>query len=118
MNKIEQELTQLLCINQGVWKTHLTKGMTYDLIEETDVSYKIIDNYGKEHYFNKNRFTVLENNKQYKFVIIDLRDMDFMKDEDGNINYYDTVEEAGEVCGMYEFENAWVCELMYNHIEK
>lgn len=52
-----------------------------------------------------------------KFVIIDLRNMDFMKNKEGKINYYDTEEEAFEVCGMYEFENAWVCELKYNHIE-
>lgn len=53
-----------------------------------------------------------------KFVIIDLRNMDFMKDENGNINYYDTEEDVCVTCGMYEFENAWVMELKYNHIEK
>jgi hypothetical protein len=53
-----------------------------------------------------------------QYVIIDLRNMDFMKDEDGNIIYYNTVDEACEWCGMYEFENAWVMELIFNHIEK
>lgn len=43
--------------------------------------------------------------------------MDFMKDEQGAIIYYDTVNEALAVCGMYEFENAWVLELIQNHIE-
>lgn len=52
-----------------------------------------------------------------QFVIIDLRNMDFMKGEDGKIKYYDTFEEACSICGMYEFENAWVMELKYNHIE-
>lgn len=52
-----------------------------------------------------------------KYVIIDLRTMDFMKNEDGQINYYDSLDEAANTCGMYEFENAWVCKLMYNHIE-
>jgi hypothetical protein len=52
-----------------------------------------------------------------QFVIIDLRNMDFMKDEDGNIMYYDTQQDASLTCGMYEFENAWVMELIYNHIE-
>lgn len=56
-------------------------------------------------------------NKIDKYVIIDLRNMDFMKDEDGNINYYDTEEEALDVCGMYEFENAWVMKLVYNYID-
>jgi hypothetical protein len=51
-----------------------------------------------------------------QYVIIDLRNMDFMK-EDGKIVYYNTEEEACDVCGMYEFENAWVMKLIYNHIE-
>ena len=53
-----------------------------------------------------------------QYIIIDLRTMDFMKNEDGEVDFYDTIEEACEVCGMYEFENAWVCKLMFNHIEK
>lgn len=52
-----------------------------------------------------------------KYVIIDLRNMDFMKNKKGEINYYDTLEEASVTCGMYEFENVWVMKLMYNHIE-
>lgn len=52
-----------------------------------------------------------------QFVIIDLRTMDFMKNE-GKIIYYDTFDEACSVCSMCEFENAWVMQLMYNHIEK
>ncbi len=38
-----------------------------------------------------------------QYVIIDLRNMDFMKNEDGNINYYNSEDEACTVCGMYEF---------------
>ena len=53
-----------------------------------------------------------------KYVIIDLRNMDYMKDKEGKIIYYDTPEEAANTCGMYEFENAWVCKLVYNHIGK
>jgi hypothetical protein len=53
-----------------------------------------------------------------QYVIIDLRTMDFMKGGDGIIKYYDTEEEAGVVCGIYELENAWVMKLIYNHIEK
>lgn len=52
-----------------------------------------------------------------KFVIIDLRTMDYMKDEQKRIVYYDTFEEAKLICGMYEFENAWIMQLMYNHRE-
>lgn len=52
-----------------------------------------------------------------QFVIIDLRNMDFMKNEEGKIIFYDTKEEACTVCGMYEFENVWVMELIHNHIE-
>ena len=50
-----------------------------------------------------------------QYVIIDLRNMDFMKDDDGNISYYDTRSEAAETCGMYEFENAWVNSGSFNN---
>lgn len=53
-----------------------------------------------------------------KYVIIDLRNMDFMKNKEGEINYYDTEDEACNVCGMYEFEDAWVMKLIYNHKER
>jgi len=52
-----------------------------------------------------------------QYVIIDLRNMDFMKNEEGKIIYYDTVSEACTICGIYELENAWVMKLIYNHIE-
>jgi hypothetical protein len=44
--------------------------------------------------------------------------MDYMKDQEGNIIYYDTEEEACVVCGFHEFENAWVMQLVFNHIEE
>jgi len=55
--------------------------------------------------------------QKHKYVIIDLRNMDYMKNEKGEINYYNTLDEACTVCGMYEFEDAWVCKLEYQHIE-
>lgn len=53
-----------------------------------------------------------------QYVIIDLRNMDFMKDDDGKTCYYETERDALLVCGMYEFENAWVMQLVYNHIDE
>lgn len=55
--------------------------------------------------------------KKGQFVIIDLINMDFMKNKEKKIRVYDTEDEALEVCGIYEFENVWVCELKYNYIE-
>jgi len=52
-----------------------------------------------------------------QYVIIDLRNMDFFKDKDGKIKYYNTEDEACETAGIYEVENAWVMKLIYNHIE-
>jgi hypothetical protein len=52
-----------------------------------------------------------------KYVIIDLRTMDYMKHMNGKIICFNTEKEACEVCGMYEFENAWVMKLVFNHIE-
>ncbi len=48
-----------------------------------------------------------------QYIIIDPRNIDFMKDKDGKINYYDTEEDACLTCGMYEFENALVMKLIY-----
>ena len=58
-----------------------------------------------------------DNDMKDKYVIIDLRNMDYMKNEEGKINYYDNLEDACLTCGMYEFEDAWVCKLIFNHIE-
>jgi hypothetical protein len=43
--------------------------------------------------------------------------MDFMKDKEDKIVFYNTEEEARDICGIYEFENAWVMQLMYNYID-
>jgi hypothetical protein len=54
-----------------------------------------------------------------QYVIIDLRTMDFFKSyKTGKIIYFNDIDEALLNCGMYEFENAWVVQLVYNHIEK
>lgn len=53
-----------------------------------------------------------------KYIIVDIINRDFMKNEKGKINFYKTEEEARLTCGMYEFENAWVAKLVFNHIEK
>jgi len=78
------------------------------------------------HYFkydNPNAKFSIEPNEvlnlmEGKYVIIDLRNMDFMKDQDGIIKYYDTEEEAGLECGINELGNAWIMKLIYNHIEE
>ena len=53
-----------------------------------------------------------------KFIIIkDLEFSDFMKDENGKIMLFDTVNKASEICGMCEFEDVLICQVVYNHIE-
>lgn len=53
-----------------------------------------------------------------KYIIIDLRTMETMKSENGEVLFFDTEEYARNVCGICEFENAWVMRLIYNHIEE
>ena len=43
--------------------------------------------------------------------------MDFMKNEEGKIKYYDTEEDARIACGMYELDNVWVAKLIYYRTE-
>jgi hypothetical protein len=53
-----------------------------------------------------------------KYVIVEnLKFSDYMKDEQGNIKIYDTLEEASCVCGIYEFENVLILKVEYNHVE-
>ena len=50
-------------------------------------------------------------------IIKDLDFSDYMKDEKGKIEIYDTLNEAAEVCGMYEFEDVLILKIEHNHIE-
>ena len=61
----------------------------------------------------------MENEKAVgKYIIIkDLAFSDFMKDENGKIKVFDTLERAGETCGMYEFPDVLICKIERNYIE-
>ena len=53
-----------------------------------------------------------------KYIIVkDILFSDFMKTESGNIKIYDSLIEAVEDCGMYEFENVLIMKIEYNHVE-
>lgn len=52
------------------------------------------------------------------YAIINLNNMDFMKNDDGKIMLYKSASDASEVCGMYEWDDVWVVKLIYNHKEK
>jgi hypothetical protein len=53
-----------------------------------------------------------------KYIIVDLKTMDFTKDKDGQIVYYDTEDEACMCCGMYEFEDVWVMKLVHHYVHE
>lgn len=52
-----------------------------------------------------------------RYIIVDLISKEFFKDVDGNVKIFDDYDDALSHCGIYELENAWVCELKHNHIE-
>jgi hypothetical protein len=52
-----------------------------------------------------------------KYIIVDIISKEFFKDVDGNVKIFDDYDDALLHCGIYEFENAWICELKHNHIE-
>ena len=53
-----------------------------------------------------------------KYIIIqDLKFSDYMKTVDNTIILYDTLEEAIDVCGIYEFPEAIICEIKFKHKE-
>jgi hypothetical protein len=53
-----------------------------------------------------------------QYIIVDLISKEFFKDVDGNVKIFEDYDDALLHCGIYEFENAWVCELKHNHIEE
>ena len=56
--------------------------------------------------------------KMTKYIIVDIISKEFFKDADGNVKIFEDYDDALLHCGIYEFENAWVCELKHNHIEE
>lgn len=61
----------------------------------------------------------MENSKSVgKYVIVkDLNFNDYMTDDQGKIKIFNSLEEACETCGIYEFADALVLKVEYNHIE-
>jgi len=61
----------------------------------------------------------MENDKVVgKHIIIkDLEFSDFMKDDKGKIKLYDSLDDARETCGIYEFSDVLICKIEFNHIE-
>ena len=52
-----------------------------------------------------------------QYIIVDIISKEFFKDVDGNVKIFEDYDNALLHCGIYELENAWVCELKHNHIE-
>ena len=53
-----------------------------------------------------------------KYIIVDIISKEFFKDSDGNVKIFEDYYNALLHCGIYELENAWICELKHNHIEE
>ena len=51
------------------------------------------------------------------YVIMNLESVELMLDLDGSIEFYETEEEARNVCGIYELDNVWILKMVYNHRE-
>lgn len=69
--------------------------------------------------FTNDRQEIIENSKVVgKYIIVkDLNFSDFMKDEQGKIKTYDTLDDTHTDCGMYEFEDVLVMKVEFNHVE-
>jgi hypothetical protein len=55
-----------------------------------------------------------------KYIILKLTDKgvdEYMKDSEGNIVYYSTLETAEEACWLYELDGAWIVKLVQRYQE-
>ena len=50
-------------------------------------------------------------------IIVDIINKDFFKDVNGNFKIFTNYDDALLHCGIYELENAWICQLIHNHRE-
>ena len=68
--------------------------------------------------FHNNTTTKHSEATMTKYIIVDIISKEFFKDADGNVKIFEDYDNALLHCGIYELENAWVCELKHNHIEE
>ena len=53
-----------------------------------------------------------------KYIILNLSTMDYFKDKEGNLKYFDSEKDAHNACWIHELPDAWICKLIYNYKEK
>lgn len=51
------------------------------------------------------------------FIITDMKFSDFMKNEQNEINLYDTYDKAAMVAGIYELDDVLICKVEANRFE-
>jgi hypothetical protein len=51
------------------------------------------------------------------FIISNLGFGDFMKDVDGNLKLYDTLDDAHGSAGINELHDTLICKVEWNHLE-
>lgn len=59
----------------------------------------------------------MESNKQ-QYIIVDINKQLFFKDVEGKTMIFNDLEMAQQYCWIHELENAWVCEMLHNYIDK
>jgi hypothetical protein len=52
-----------------------------------------------------------------QYIIVDIINKKFFLDVNGNVKVFNDYNNALLICGIFELENAWVCQLKHNHIE-
>jgi|688.fasta_scaffold658192_3 hypothetical protein len=55
-----------------------------------------------------------------QYIILKLTDKgvdEYMKDSEGSIMYYSTLESAEEACWIYELDDAWIVKLVQRYQE-
>ena len=52
-----------------------------------------------------------------QYIIVDIINKKLFLDIHGNVKVFNDYDSALLHCGIYELENAWICQLIHNHRE-
>jgi len=112
------------CIGNGGYRTSLTVGNVYEVLDTSDGKYKILDNDTDKWWYEKERFTIIEDDNQKEqgamkeFLNEDMKQFKDLSDEE--MLAVIKAKMKGECDIYYANSNEWISgahdSLVFNHV--